>query len=149
MNKKDLEQFLYAARAKTYANEGGEVNAVLSGSKQLEHSEGDWLYRDVYYTGKNNFTGLEAVYYQDTPVFSMCYYGNWGEMTEKEIDTILQTALRANPETRSWKSVNWDKDDFFYECAPDTDSFNEISGSEVITHDGERVYYLYYAGSVL
>lgn len=149
MNKKDLEQFLYTARAKTYAAVGGEVKPALSGTLQLEFSDGNWLYRDVYYTGRNNFTGLEAIYYQDKPVFSMCYYGNWGEMTEQEIDSILRGALIANPETRGYKPVNWDKDGFFYECSPDTDSFNEVSGSEMITRDGERIYYLYYAGCVL
>jgi hypothetical protein len=79
----------------------------------------------------------------------MCYYGNWGAMTEAEIDAILQGALRANPETRGYKPIQWEKDGFFYDCSPDTVSFDEVSGSEIITKDGERIYYLYYAGSVL
>jgi len=149
MNKHELEKFLVTARMKTYASDGEKVESVLSGSSQLEYAENDWLYRDIFYTGQNNFTGLEAIYFKDKPVFSMCYYGNWGVMTEAEIDAILQGALRANPETRTYKPIKWEKDGFFYDCSPDTDSFDEVSGSEVITKDGERVYYLYYAGSVL
>ena len=149
MNKNNLEKFLYAARLNTYAGDGEKVKSALSGSSQLEYADGDWLYRDVYYTGQNNFTGLEAVYYQDEPVLSMCYYGNWGDMTEKQIDDILRGALIANPETRSHKSISWEKDGFVYECNPDTNSFGEISGGETISKNGEQIYYLYYAGSVL
>lgn len=149
MNKNDLEQFLYKARAKTYAGDGGKTVAALVGSSQLEFADGDWSYRDVYYTGKNNFTGLEAIYFDSKPVFSMCYYGNWGVMTEKEIDDILREALKAYPETRGNKSVNWEKNGFIYDCSPDTDSFYEVSGSESISKNGEQIYYLYYAGSVL
>lgn len=149
MNKKDLEKFLYTARAKTYASAGGNARSALPGSSQLEYAEGEWLYRDVYYTGKNNFTGLEAIYFDGKPVFSMCYYGNWGKMTEKEIDDILRGALKANPETRSHKSVHWEKDEFIYDCSPDTGSFYELSGGESISKNGEQIYYLYYAGSVL
>jgi hypothetical protein len=149
MNNKDLENFLYTARAKTYAGDGGKVASVLAGSSQLEYAEDKWIYRDIYYTGKNNFTGLEAVYFEGKPVFSMCYYGNWGEMTENEIDDILRGALMFNPETRSYKPVRWEKDGFVYDCSPDTDSFYEVSGSESISKNGEQIYYLYYAGSVL
>lgn len=151
MNKIELEKFLYEARTKTYAGAGGKVESALLGSTQLEYSKGDWLYRDVYYTGKNTFAGLETIYFSEKPVFSVSYYGNWGEMTEQEIDDILRGALMANPETRSYKNVEWSKNGFEYSCTPDSfsESINEIGGYESITKDKEEVYRFYYAGSLL
>lgn len=149
MNKAELTIFLFKARSKTYAGGEGRVEPAFRHSSQLEYTEGDWLYRDIYYTGKNTFVGLENIYYKDKPVFSMSYFGNWGEMTEEEIDVILRGALVANPETRAFKDVKWEKEGFVYECAADTDSIDEIGGTEVISKDGEQVYYFYYAGSLL
>lgn len=149
MDQKTLEEFLFKARLKTYAGDGGKVPSVLKGSSQLEFTEGDFLYRDVYYTGKNTFVGLETIYYKEKPAFSMSYFGNWGTMTEEEIDLILRGALIANPETRAFTDVKWEKDGFVYECATETDSIDEIGGTEVISKDGEQLYYFYYAGSLL
>lgn len=151
MNIIELEKFLYNARTKTYAGAGGKVEPALSGSTQLEYAEGDWLYRDVYYTGKNTFAGLETIYYQGKPAYSISYYGNWGAMTEEEIDKILRGALIANPETRGYKKIEWQKDDFEYSCTPDSfsKSIDEIGGYESISKDGEELYRFYYAGSLL
>lgn len=147
---KGLETFLVKARARTYAGDAGTVEAALEFSKQLEYREGDWLYRDVYYTGKNTFYGIETVFYNNKPVFGMSYYGNWGDMTEQEIDQILRGALVANPETRLYKEIEWKKDEFVYNCNPDiTNGINEIGGTETISKNGEQVYTFYYAGGVL
>lgn len=159
MDKKKLEKFLIKARLEGYAKGGGKVTPALSGSTQLEYKEGDFLYRDVYYTGKNTFNGMDTVYYKDKPVFATSYYGNWGEMTEEEIDSILRGALVANPETRLYKKVTWKpvrqaqgkKDGFVYDCTPDSfsKSISEIGGYESISKDGDEVYRFYYAGSIL
>lgn len=150
MNKEELKNFIINARTKTYAGDGGKVAPLLSGSDQLEFVENNWLYRDVYFTGKNTFYGIETVYFKKQPIWGMSYCGNWGEMTEAEIDKILRGALIANPETRLYKKVSWDKDDFLYECMPEsTDGIDEIGGAETISKNGERIYVFYYAGSIL
>ncbi len=151
MNKlEQLEPFLIKARANTYASDEGRVKAALNNSTQLEYKESDWLYRDVYYTGKNTFYGMETVFYLNKPIFGVSYYGNWGDMTEEEIDNILRGALINNKETRLYKKVEWEKDGFIYTCDPaSTDGINEIGGTEQITKDDKHVYVFYYAGSVL
>lgn len=151
MDKEKLEKFLIKAREKTYAGGGGKVEPVFSGSIQLEYSEDEWFYRDVYYTGKNTFMGLDTVYYKNKPVFSTSYYGNWGDMREQEIDDILRGALIINPETRLYKKIEWRKNGFKYEYIPDSfsKSIDEIGGLETISKDGKQVYIFYYAGSLL
>jgi hypothetical protein len=146
----DIEKFLINARTKTYAGSAGVVEAALNGSKQLEFSDGDLFYRDVFYTGENTFYGIETVFDNGKPVFGMSYFGNWGDMTEEETDNILRGALIANPETRLNKDIEWQKDGFTYLCEPDlVDDIEEIGGTESISKDDEQVYVFYYAGGML
>lgn len=146
----DIEQFIIKARVHTYASDKGKVGALLNGSTQLEFRENDWLYRDVYYTGKNTFYGIETIYYLDKPLFGMSYYGNWGVMTEKEIDDVLRVALIKNKRTRLYELVKWEKENFVYECIPNLQNdIREIGGTETILRGGKQVYIFYYAGSVL
>lgn len=147
---KNIEKFIIEARAETYAGSNGTVKAALNGSKQLEYKNGSLLYRDVYYTGKNNFYGIETIFDDSKPVFGMSYYGNWGDMSEKEIDDILRGALIANSETRLNKEIEWRNGDFVYICNPDTtDGIKEIGGTEVISKKGNQIYVFCYAGGVL
>lgn len=151
MDKEKLLQFLLKARTKTYAGGGGKVKPALKDAKQLEYQEEDWLYRDIYYTGKGIFMGLETVYYKDKAVWSMSYYGNFQKMSEAEVDSILRKALQENWQTaRTWQSVEWEHDEYRYVCEPDFDgSIDEMAGSEKIFKNGEEVYYFYYAGGII
>jgi len=151
MDKEKLLQFLLNARTKTYAGAGGKVEPVFKGSDQLEHREGDWLYRDVYYNGKGIFMGLEVVYYQEKAVWSMSYYGNYKGMSEEEMDKILRKALVENwQNVRIWKKVEWEKDDYKYICQPDFEgSIDELAGEEKILKGDKEIYTLFYAGGIL
>jgi len=151
MDKEKLLQFLLRARTKTYAGGGGKVLPLLSGSDQLEFKEDDWFYRDVYFTGNGIFMGLEVVYFQDNPVWSMCYYGNFRKLSEEEIDRVLRKALLENWQTaRLWKHVEWESENYKYVCMPDYEgSIDEMAGSEKIFKEGQGVYFFYYAGGFI
>lgn len=148
MNKNNLLQFLLKARTETYAGGKGKAKPALNGSVQLEYREGDWFYRDIYYIGNGIFMGLEVVHFQEKPVWSMSYYGNFKKMTEEEIDKILRRALMDKwQETRLWKKVKWEKDEFKYICEPDFEgSIDEMAGMEKILKSGKQVYTFFYAG---
>lgn len=151
INKKEILQFLLKARTETYAGKGGKVKPVFNGSAQLEYKKGKWFYRDIYYTGNGIFTGLEVVHYQNEPVWTMCYYGNFKGMTEEETDKILREALLKNwQEVRIWKKAEWKKGDYRYICEPDFEgSIEELAGVEKIFKKGKQVYTLYYAGGFI
>ena len=151
MDKNELINFILKARAKTYAGGGGEVEPAFKNSHQLEYKEGDWFYRDVYYTGKGIFMGLDTVYFQDKAVWSTSYYGNFKKMTEEEVDSVLRAALLDNWETaRTWHKVEWQKGNFKYICEPDSaSSIEEMSGTEKIFKNNEEVYRFFYAGGLL
>ena len=151
MNQKELTDFLLKARTKTYAGDGGKVEPAFRGPTQLEYKEGDWFYRDIYYTGNGIFMGMDIVYFQDKAVWGSSYYGNFKKMTEEEIDAILRQALLEKWETaRTWQKVEWQKGDFKYICEPAPGgSIEEMSGTEKIFKNDEEVYYFYYAGGSL
>ncbi|MEK9209271.1 MAG: DUF5680 domain-containing protein [Patescibacteria group bacterium] len=151
IDKEKLKNFLLIARTKTYAGAGGKTEPALNGSEQLEHKEGDWLYRDVYYTGNGIFMGFEVIHFQDKPVWSMCYYGNFKKMTEEEIDRVLRKALMENWQTtRLWNKVEWEFENYKYVCVPDfPGSINEIAGFERIFKDEKEIYSFYYAGGFI
>ena len=151
MDKSELTNFLLKARTKTYAGGGGKVKPIFKDSDQLEYKEGSWFYRDVYYTGKGIFMGLEAVYFQNRAVWGMSYYGNFKNMKEKEIDSVLRKALLDNwKKARTWHKAEWQKGDYKYICEPDSyGSIEEMSGTERIFKNSEEIYHFYYAGGLL
>jgi hypothetical protein len=146
MGKKELTDFLLQARTQTYAGDSGTVDATLSGSKQLEFTDGDWFYRDIYYLGNGIFPGLETIYFNGKPIWSMSYFGDFKEMTEEQVDTMLRRALIDNQEsTRIYNKVEKDYGEFRYACYGEGD-IDEVSGTEEIYIGDKRVYFFYYAG---
>lgn len=147
--EKQIFDFLIQARTNTYAGDSGKVKPALSESTQLEYKQSNFLYRDIYYTGKNNFAGLEVIYFKNKPVWIMNYYGNWMDMTEKEIDQILKKALIEKVhETRLNKKVHLKQEDYKYICLG-KGNLKEFQGSEVIFKKAKKIYWLEYNGGVL
>jgi len=152
VDKTKLKDFFLKARTKTYASGGGKIEPVFPKMRQLEYREGNFLYRDIYNMGSNGlFMGLETVYFQNKPVLSMSYFGNFGKMSEKEADNILRKALMDNWDTaRLWEKVEWEFENYKYICIPDKQGdINEFSGVEKIYKDEKEVYYLFYGGGFI
>lgn len=149
MDKKQLENFLLEARAKTYAGDSQKSESLLPSSVQYDYESGDFSYRDVYYIGNGRFPGLETVYFKSAPVWSMSYFGDFSKMTEEQVDKMLRKALSENwQKTRLYHTVEKDYDDFVYRC-DGSGSIDMVEGSEGITVDDETVFYFYYAGGFL
>ena len=141
--------FFLKARTHTYASGGGKVKPAFPRLYQLEYKEKDWLYRDIYNLGNNIFMGLETVYFQDKPVLSISYFGNFTKMTEEAVDKILREALVSNwAKTRLWHPVEWKKEDYIYNCEAEG-NLEEFSGTEKILKGQKEIYYFYYAGGFI
>ncbi len=95
----NLAKFLVKAKRQTYAGQDDDAtmsNPLLTESMQLEFSDGDWFYRDIY-QGMSFFVGMETVYFQQKPVWAMSYSGgalpNLELYEAKKIYKFLRTAL--------------------------------------------------------
>ena len=53
----------------------------------MEYQKGDYLYRDIYFSGEENFIGQEVVYQNNSPVWSMVYCGS---VEPKEVFDFLK-----------------------------------------------------------
>ncbi len=94
-----LSKFLVVAKRQTYAGQDDDAtlpNPLLEGSMQLEFSDGNWMYRDIY-QGLSFFTGMETVYFENEPVWAMSYSGgassNLRPEEAKQVYVFLRTAL--------------------------------------------------------
>ena len=144
-----LLEFFLKARTKTYASGGGKVIPVFPELHQLEFSEGEWLYRDIYNMGNGIFMGLETAYFQNKPVLSVSYLGNFSKMTEEEADKILREALMEKwDRTRLWYKTELEKNNYRYVC-DGSGSINEFFGTEKIFNEKSEIYHLYFAGALI
>lgn len=144
-----LIDFLLRSRTKTYVGNGGKVEPLLVGSRQLEYSENGWLYRDIYNIGNGKFVGLETVYSENIPIYSMSYYGNFEKMSETEVDKILRRALNDKwKEARLWNHLRYKIDGYTY-LNKGSGGIEEFVGTEKIQKNRIELYFFYYAGGLV
>ncbi len=147
--------FLMAAKRATYAAQSGSarVDAVVTGSTQLEYARGDWLYRDIYY-GEAFFAGQEVVFWKSLPVWSMCYAGGLNDPENaKEIElkvySFLKKALQSVPVEMPYRGpAEFISEDLVYrnQCRGRLERFE---GREEVIVVNRTVYELGYVGGLL
>lgn len=151
----ELFRFLVTAKQKTYAAQDvSEVRtkSMLPGSTQLEWTDGDWLYRDVYY-GSTRFVGQETIFRGGKPIWSMCYSG--GILPDANLDqaahlyAVLKQALTQVTIDRPYRGPEKFVDgDYCYETTIDGNP-NLFDGLEKISLDNKRQYELVFSGGQL
>jgi len=142
-----LNEFLGKASKATYAGGGGRVEQPWrKGFIELEHTDGDWYYRDSY-TGFLRSWGQEVVWYNDKP-FWTCLYG--GGMDEKYMDdgqaeetfSFLKKVLSAGEKETHFQPrgpKDFEDGEWQYHCDLDG-TIEKFSGNETISRRGEVVF---------
>jgi len=150
-----VAEFLVRARQHTYAARGDEegVSPLLPGTRQFEYSEEPFLYRDVS-VGMGYFSGLEVVYHNEQPIWTMSYAGGvWptNVLTEEipAIYTFLREALQLVEASQPFRGPGtYQQSEYLYwnECQGNLMRF---TGREAIYHGSLLVYELRYHGGLL
>lgn len=149
-----LAAFVRAAKLATYAASGdsASVAPLLPNTKQLEYSNGEFVYRDIY-AGMEFFVGQELVYQSGKAVWSMGYSGgvtvSATEAATTEIYRFLRNALVQVPEQlplRGPASHSSGPLQYTCEVSGELDWFH---GTEVISIAGSAVYELHFSGGTL
>lgn len=150
----DFTRFLVAAKQATYAGQSdfASVTPLIPGSKQLEFSAGDYLYRDIY-VGMFRFVGQEIVYFSGKPVWSMSYSGgllpNIPQASAIAVYSFLRTALRALPPEFPIRGPELlEAENYRYICQH-SGSIESFHGQEVISESGQTLYELHFSGGQL
>lgn len=147
INSEELRNFIAEARKNTYAGGGKPVeNPLLTGSYQLEYRRGDFLYRDIYFAGKENFIGQEVIYLKEDPIWSMVFCGSAEppEVTDflKKSLSVLAGKCRFNEE------CEFEENNFRYKNKGEG-TLERFHGKETISINGEKVYKLRYQGGLV
>lgn len=147
-----LDAFLRRAKLATYASQGDDasVTPLLPDSRQLEYTEGDWLYRDIY-VGLTRFSGQEIVYFQGTAIWSMVYTGGVSEQVEdwRGVYAVLREALNARLDQLPLRGPSHYTREGWSYCCTLQGSLQEFQGDEQMTHGGQQVYSLRLCGGVI
>lgn len=154
MNSEELVRFISEAKIACYASERSDrwSKPALEGSKQLEYSSGPYLYVDIYF-GSIRFSGIETVYRESDPVWSMVYSGGIIEdiYIEKagEIYRFLKSALRRVEAENPFRGPAWfSEDPFVYENEM-SGAINAFTGLESISKGGNAIYSLSCSGGFI
>jgi len=116
-SEKALRRFLMRAKKRTYASGQNTAPPSRPQSHDFQYSEQDYLYIDTY-LGSRNFTGEEAVWIRDTPIWALNYYGV--SLDETFYSAFLKEASPPRPGILPERG--------FYLCLPDTGYPHPISG---------------------
>ena len=150
----ELKRFLVAAKRSTYAAQGdaASLGPLLPDSKQLEYSEKNLFYRDIYF-GMFRFSGQEVVYQAGKAVWSMTYSGGLNPDVSRDAAiatyAFLREALLALPADlplRGPSALEKGNLRYLYQCSGPLESFQ---GQESISESGNPLYRLDFAGGLL
>jgi hypothetical protein len=158
MNGIDQSEFLdFLLQAKRHTYAAGDRTAIveksmLPGTTQLDWSSGKWLYRDVYYGG-TRFCGLETVFLDNAPAWSMCYFGGMkpgisGELTNQTYK-FLQKALSLSSHERPYRGPESHIEENWTYQSSLTGKLENFEGNEEIQMSGQSCYALSFTGGMI
>jgi hypothetical protein len=149
-----LARFLAEAKKRTYASQGDSatVKPLLSGTHQLEYSQGTFLYRDIY-VGESTFAGQEIVYESGKPVWTMSYAGYIHPGIEgKDVEAtvkLLHIALMHVPLEEPFRGPRRIDEGAYTYANRVQGTLDSFFGDETIARGGAKLYELHYGGGLV
>lgn len=135
--------FLICAKKHTYAGNGSNAKASRVASHDFSYQEKDFLYYDTYLGGEK-FSGEEAVWFHEKPIWTMNYSGR---VTGANFNgDFLKEALFHVPKEMPYRGpAIYTKGDYHYHCKVDGE-FVWYQGYEEIFYSGEKIYECFFHG---
>lgn len=142
----DAIAFLCRAKRATYAGHGPEAAPTRPGSHDLSYREGAFFYHDTYLGGER-FSGEEAIWKGEKPIWSMNYCGR--VLHPDFSGDFLKEALAQVAEDLPFRGpAVYLKGELSYRCMV-WGGFDWFRGSEEILAGGVRAYEcVFHGGSV-
>ena len=138
--------FLIRAKKNTYAGKGNEVKASRIAAHDFCYEENSFLYYDTYLGGES-FSGEEAVWLYENPIWSMNYSGR--VIGENFSGDFLKEVLFQVPEDMPYRGpAIYTKGDYHYHCKVEG-KFVWYQGYEEIFYLDEKIYECYFHGGVI
>ncbi|SHJ13246.1 Predicted transcriptional regulators [Clostridium cavendishii DSM 21758] len=142
----ELIDFLCRAKKSTYAGNGSECKASRPSSHDLEYVEDEFKYIDTYLGGEQ-FSGEEAVWKNDIPLWSMNYVGRILDdaFSGKFLKEVLSLVPKENPYRGP---IMYEKGQYKYHCIINGE-FEWFQGYEEIYFNNIKVYECFFHGGAV
>lgn len=145
-DKDRVVAFLCKAKRNGYAAHAPEQRPSRPASHDIHYSDGDFLYIDSYLGGER-FSGEEAVWYKEKPVWAMNFSGR--VLGQNFSGDFLKEALSNITEDLPFRGPLVHRNgDNSYHCSING-GFEWFQGHEEIFCVGERVYECYFHGGIV
>lgn len=139
----EIIDFLCKAKKYTYAGKGIETKASRPNSHDLEFIEGKFKYYDTYLGGEQ-FSGEEALWKDDNPIWSMNYVGR--VLGDGFSSDFLKEALSLVPKENPYRGpVIYQNGPFKYHCII-SGEFEWYQGYEEIYFNNNKTYECFFHG---
>lgn len=150
MNLEELRIFLIDANKHTYSTGDESLNnKEEDGSTTILYQNNGWKFHDNFFGGEP-YGGREVVFYEDSPVWIMVYYGHIETNTPVTIVyPVLQKALRQMPQEAPFRGPKEMKEGEFYYHNTWNGTIEKFSGKETISMNGKTVYEASYIGGLV
>jgi hypothetical protein len=155
-NLDELASFLIQAKRRTYAGLDDDATVfqpLLGGSKQLEHRNDPYAYRDIYF-GMAFFVGQETVSKSERVIWSMSYSGGVRpEIVDRTqvlstYEFLRQALLAVNRNLPYRGPASFSIGDKMYRNRAEG-ALDRFHGTEEISERGSTLYELHYSGGLL
>lgn len=141
-----LVRFLCTAKKNTYAGNRNMTESSRTNSHDLRYTEGNFAYYDTYLGGER-FSGEEAVWQNDVPVWAMNYTGR--VLDESFPGDFLKEALFQVPQELPFRGPSvYVKNEYSYHCCVNG-SFEWFSGYEEILVRNRKVFECLFHGGIV
>jgi len=138
--------FLCRAKKSTYAGKGPECRPSRPNSHDLEYVEGNLKYIDTYLGGEK-FSGEEALWKEDIPIWSMNYIGR--VLDERFSGSFLKEVLSLVSKENPYRGpVIYQNGQYKYHCIINGE-FNWFQGHEEIYFEDIKVFECFFHGGVI
>lgn len=143
---KSIIDFLCRAKKSTYAGKGPECRPSRPNSHDLEYVEGNLKYIDTYLGGEK-FSGEEALWKEDIPIWSMNYIGR--VLDERFSGSFLKEVLSLVSKENPYRGpVIYQNGQYKYHCIINGE-FNWFQGHEEIYFEDIKVFECFFHGGVI
>ncbi|SHH35338.1 Predicted transcriptional regulators [Clostridium collagenovorans DSM 3089] len=139
----EVIDFLCRAKKSTYSGNGLESKSSRPSSHDFEYIEGEFKYIDTYLGGEQ-FSGEEALWKNDTPLWSMNYVGRILDeaFSVKFLKEVLNLVSRDYPYRGP---IIYEKGQYKYHCIINGE-FDWFQGYEEIYFNNSKVYECFFHG---
>lgn len=143
LNISAIIPFLIRAKQQTYAGKGNTTKASRLASHNYKYQEDKFLYYDTYLGGEH-FSGEEAVWIEERPVWAMNYSGR--VIGENFSGDFLKEALCHVPFKMPYRGPEiYSKGEYHYHCKVEGE-FVWYQGYEEIFYLDEKIYECHFHG---